>query len=267
MEKIYSIKMRAAECGDPKKGGKHISGAERIVTKAEIKKVMNDLVDRAFNHPKGLCDFLNISLLEVKEASLKRVSSLDISTVKVDDYKVGREKAVEIMDKVGMQEGRAKKIMEFLENVGPLKGAAIIDINTLERLDDPSKKGVRVTSLDWEEGIKKELLEKLEKHNLGNVHVSEAVCLASKTLSAPGIVCELCWSDDPDYTAGYVASSKFGYVRITELKPFNEEVGGRIFCFDSSKASFKECIDYLRKQAVLVSKIPIIHEAFVFEEE
>ena len=262
MEKIYSIKMRASEGASHENGGKHISGAERIVPKNELKKVMNDLVDRAFNHPKGVCDFLNLSFLELKEDALKKIPSLAISTVKVSDYKVGRKKAVKIMEKSGIEITKAKKIMKILENVGPLKGAIIIDINTLERLDDPIKKGLRVTSMDWEDSIKNELLEKLNKHNLGNVHVQEAVCLASKTLSAPGIICELCWSDDPDYTAGYVATSEFGYVRITELKPFNEEIGGRLFCFDSSKASFKECSDYLIKQAVLVNELPLINDTF-----
>ena len=33
----------------------------------------------------------------------------------------------------------------------------------------------------------------------------EALVLASKVQSAEGIVGELCWSDDPDDTIGYVA--------------------------------------------------------------
>ena len=32
-----------------------------------------------------------------------------------------------------------------------------------------------------------------------------------------GVVAELCWSDDPDYTTGYVAGKNIGYVRIKPI--------------------------------------------------
>ena len=45
----------------------------------------------------------------------------------------------------------------------------------------------------------------------------EALVLASKVQSAEGIVGELCWSDDPDYTVGYVACNGI-YHRIPNMK-------------------------------------------------
>ena len=39
---------------------------------------------------------------------------------------------------------------------------------------------------------------------------------------------ELCWSDDPDYTVGYVACNGV-YHRITNMKEFGSNIGGRVF--------------------------------------
>ena len=44
-------------------------------------------------------------------------------------------------------------------------------------------------------------------------HVQEALVLASKVLSAPNVVGELCWSDDPNYIIGYVSANNI-YHRI-----------------------------------------------------
>ena len=59
-------------------------------------------------------------------------------------------------------------------------------------------------------------------------------------------------SDDPNYVTGYVASKELGYVRIMKMKEMGDENGGRIFLFDSRKASAEECIEYLQKKKVLV---------------
>ena len=66
------------------------------------------------------------------------------------------------------------------------------------------------------------------------------------------MVAEICISDDPNYVTGYVASQKMGYVRIMKMKEMNDENGGRIFLFDSRKASAEECIQYLQEKKVLV---------------
>jgi len=85
--------------------------------------------------------------------------------------------------------------------------------------------------------------------------VREALVLAAKVLSAPGIVAELCWSDDPDYTAGYVASPVHGYVRFPHLKPPGDERGGRAFFFRSEEMDIERVIDYLEHAAFLVDEI------------
>ncbi len=53
--------------------------------------------------------------------------------------------------------------------------------------------------------------------------------LASKIAAHPAILAELCMSDDPDYTTGYVASKSFGYIRLPNMKKAGSPHGGRVF--------------------------------------
>jgi 6-carboxyhexanoate--CoA ligase len=64
---------------------------------------------------------------------------------------------------------------------------------------------------------------------------------------------ELCWSDDPDYTTGYVASKNLGYVRIKPLKEPNNPLGGRVYFVERDRV--EELIDCLERRAVLVEAL------------
>jgi len=57
-------------------------------------------------------------------------------------------------------------------------------------------------------------------------HFQEAIVLASKVVSAPRIIAEICMSDDPDYVTGYVAAPSIGYQRTTRLKEPGGPDGG-----------------------------------------
>ena len=87
-------------------------------------------------------------------------------------------------------------------------------------------------------------------------HYAEAIVLASKVQQAPGIVGEICISDDPEYVTGYVASHTLGYRRISHVKEAGDPAGGRIFLFRGTPELAAECIDYLQNRPVLVEGIP-----------
>ena len=78
------------------------------------------------------------------------------------------------------------------------------------------------------------------------------IVLASKVQSAEGIVGELCWSDDPDYTVGYVACNDI-YHRIPSMKEFGSNLGGRVF-FVKPNTDLDCVITYLEKAPVLVQR-------------
>jgi 6-carboxyhexanoate--CoA ligase len=65
---------------------------------------------------------------------------------------------------------------------------------------------------------------------------------------------EVCISDDPDYTTGYVASAGLGYIRIPHIKRKKDRRGGRVF-FLREGASVPDVMEYLEKTPVLVNSI------------
>ncbi|MDJ1631243.1 6-carboxyhexanoate--CoA ligase [Bacillus velezensis] len=73
--------------------------------------------------------------------------------------------------------------------------------------------------------------------------IKEAHAIAAKVCAHPGIIAELCWSDDPDYITGYVAAKKLGYQRIAKMKNAGDESGRRIFFTDGS-IDTESCIHF-----------------------
>ena len=130
-----------------------------------------------------------------------------------------------------------------------MRGAMLLDAVTGRRVDGLGARGVRVSKMDCDNaGLYEAKL--VEKGLLGD-HVREALVLASKVASAAGIVAELCWSDDPEYVTGYVASPKYGYRRIPIMKDYGNPVGGRVF-FTEPEADLQKLIAYLQDQVVLI---------------
>ena len=72
--------------------------------------------------------------------------------------------------------------------------------------------------------------------------------LATKVANAPGIVGEICVSDDPDYVTGYVATKEIGYCRITTIKEMGDPCGGRIFLYRGPREGVEGTIRFLQEQ-------------------
>jgi len=131
-------------------------------------------------------------------------------------------------------------------------GAMLLCAVTGQRLDTTGSRGVRVSRMDI--GNEQVFITQLAEGGINNTHVREALVLASKVAAAPGMVAELCWSDDPEYTTGYVASAG-GYIRIPHCKPLGSLLGGRVF-FVQPATEVEGIIDYLQHQPVLVRPFP-----------
>ena len=68
MEKVlYSLKMRAAQGGPHEKGGRHISGSERIIEKGAVNDEVLAMLERAKNHQRGEADFISIKVELIKK--------------------------------------------------------------------------------------------------------------------------------------------------------------------------------------------------------
>ena len=241
----YSLKMRASQQigeGD-QKHEQHISGAERIVSREAVEAVCSAMARRALTHSKGDPDFINIKIEKVCEKDIQILKALPVTRVDVDSWQQGLDKAFELIDEAAELKDFRKKLPELLRKTFPMRGAMLYDIATGERLEPDHNRGVRATYMD--------ALRSSDVDSQKN-HFNEAIVLATKVANAPGMVAELCISDDPEYVTGYVASKELGYVRIMKMKEMGDENGGRIFLFDSRKAKAEECIEYLQKKKVLV---------------
>ena len=263
----YSLKMRASQqVGEgEQKHEQHISGAERIVGRDSVEAVCTAMVRRAMNHSKGDPDFINVKIEKVCENDIQVLKALPVTRIDVDTWQEGLEKAFGLVSKAVAERGGrllrdarndahedlikdfAQKLPELLRATFPMRGAMLYDIATGERLEPDHERGVRATYMD--------ALHSSEVDGCKN-HFNEAIVLATKVANAPGMVAEFCVSDDPNYVTGYVASKELGYVRIMKMKEMGDENGGRIFLFDSRKASAEECIEYLQKKKVLVDVVP-----------
>ena len=168
------------------------------------------------------------------------------ATVEVETPAEGRRVIIDALGKLGLKNGEAI-LAKFSETYG-MRGAMLLDADTLERLEPDAERGLRATYMDAERTAK-------GASDCKN-HFAEAVVLATKVVHAPHIVAEICVSDDPDYVTGYVAASSLGYRRITKLKEAGSPDGGRIFLYRGPRDGVAETIRYLEKQCVLVSGVP-----------
>ena len=64
---MYSIKMRCSKGGPHEEGGKHISGAERILHEDEVEQELINVYRRAITHERGKPDFINFKIEEIDE--------------------------------------------------------------------------------------------------------------------------------------------------------------------------------------------------------
>ncbi|MBD1379545.1 6-carboxyhexanoate--CoA ligase [Metabacillus arenae] len=247
-EKYYSVRMRSAKEGSHEQGEKHISGGELLSTYNDIKHAVNALLEKGLTHSRGRPDFMQIQF-ECINDPIKLVNPLQVMTNEVESAGKGQALARKLLEQAGIPRKSIEKAYDQITEYSGIRGAIMLDIHSGERIDDRKEKGVRVSRMDWLDTN----FEKWADHCQipQNPRVKEALVLATKVSEHPATIAELCWSDDPDYITGYVASKKLGYRRITKLKEFGDEQGCRIF-FVNGLEDLNSYIHYLEKQPVFV---------------
>ncbi|WP_134699183.1 6-carboxyhexanoate--CoA ligase [Ammoniphilus sp. YIM 78166] len=227
MDEIYSVRMRAAEGGPHEKGGFHISGGETLVLKQSLEEAARQLLKKAISHSRGEADYIQLVVEKIEVKKLVRLTPLSVSTDVVQSVEEGRQQAVIHLRSLGVSESAIRNGLELLLSSTNLRGAAVLSASTGQRLDLYKDRGIRATRMGWDED---RFIQWSAQHpGLGTPRIAEAIALATKVAHAPFMVAELCWSDDPEYITGYIASRKTGYVRITQLKEKGSLCGGRIF--------------------------------------
>lgn len=254
---MYSVRMRAA------KGDRHISGAERLVEEGDVSSSVQHLTERALAHERGKPDVITISVESVR-THVHRVPSLPIVLYPVENADAGKEAARKTLARLKIPGYCIEKAFSLLEDSPEvMRGAAIMDMEG-NRLEPDRSRGVRATRMDITNDAAQDLANSLAARGLSRYYeqVKEALVLATKVASVRGTVAELCWSDDPSYTVGYVASKKMGYVRIPHMKREGNPRGGRVFFVDTMNLS--EYIHELEKVPMLVDRFTGIQEDLTF---
>jgi 6-carboxyhexanoate--CoA ligase len=251
---IYSVRMHGSQ------RSRHLTGAERIVPAAELETVCTELLRRALEHERGRADAIRLSVDEIDPASVRRGRLPDVHTVLAVDVREGRREARRFLGRAGVAPEAVDCAVTALSAGaapcgGNMRGAMILDADSGRRLEPDPARGVRASRMDLTPAARRRLVQELARVGLDNTHVREALVLAAKVLSAPGIIAELCWSDDPSYTAGYVAAPELGYVRFPHLKSRGDERGGRAFFWRAGSAPLDATIVFLEEAVLLIDEI------------
>lgn len=251
-ETLYSIRMRSSI------DGKHVSGAERIVPVDRLRPTIDELVARPAESGHRP-DHMSLTVDELDPARVRRIRGLDIVMLDIADPQASRADAARVLEHAGVSPRAARIAIDLLlAGPGPsgtvMRGAMIVDAETGARLEQDRARGVRATRFDWSESGENGIRALLASASLTHFRVREALALASKVAHAPGIVAELCWSDDPGYTAGYVAVRACGYVRFPRLKELGSATGGRAFFVRHEGFDREAFTRYLCEEAVLIDE-------------
>jgi len=214
------------------------------------------LIERALSAPLGPPEMIHCSSEQIDPATVQFAKLPDVHGYQVESAHEGRLAAIRLLLEAGLTKDRAAQAVDLLAGgAGPagtvMRGAVILDVLTGERLEEDSARGVRVSRMDLFPACRPDVEALLAEAGLGHHRVLEALVLSGKVLQAPGLVAELCWSDAPDYLAGYVAAPDLGYQRISQLKEPGDVRGGRVFFVDRTRVALSELVDYLEHQPVL----------------
>ena len=250
---LFSIKMRASL------GTRHISGAEKIIEPDAIPAHLQSLLDRAMHHANGEPDFVNFKLERLPADSILHLDALPVRSLTAETPEGGLELMRGLLDELGIV--HSAEIVGLLRGTHGMRGAILLDVDTLEHLEPDSERGVRATMMDAARPGNEPPVSSVKNH------YAEAMVLATKVANAPGIIAELCISDDPGYVTGYIASKSLGYVRITPLKTPGSPAGGRIFLYRGTRDNVTRTIEFLEKCPVLVHGIRSLSSVQVTPEK
>lgn len=240
----YSIRMRASKLGH------HISGAEGLYKEEDIDNVVKQYSARASSHERGKPDEICISIDKVA-GEIVNIPSLPLCTIDTSNSASAKNAAASILSSSGISENAIASALKLLTSGDVMAGAFLLDEKGRRVMGN--SKSIRASRMGITKPALRSLSSRLGRLGINNATVREALILASKVQHHPGVMAELCISDNPWYTTGYVTSAAYGYVRLPHIKKRGSDHGGRVFFIDSEKT--EGLISYLRSQPVIINKI------------
>ena len=233
----------------------HLSGAERIVN-GSVVQVIPELMNQAVSSYK-MPDRIVISLDAIDPSSVIYTAPLNIRTLDSLSPEDAEKAAADILKCNGVSPVAIESAFRLLRT-GPapggknMRGAVIMDSVSGERMEPDSSRGIRVSRVDYTGDARHLLANRLKDEGIFHRRVLDALAIATKVADRRETVAELCWSDDPEYTTGYAASLKSGYIRITNMKEKRNPAGGMVFFVIRQGLNLEEYIHYLERQPLII---------------
>ena len=141
---LYSLKMRASK--HTANGDEHVSGAEKILYREELPDNMSALLERALHHAKGRADFINLKIESIQPQEIETIDALPVSSVPVETPAQGQQTILSYLAQLGISNGPA--IMERFQDTYAMRGAMLLNVDTLERMEPDPARGIRATYMD-----------------------------------------------------------------------------------------------------------------------
>lgn len=231
----------------------HVSGAEGIYEEKEIAKIIRKYTLRALSHQKGRPDSIIISLEEIKQRP-QSIQSLPVRTLTCRSPLHARGLVSKLLNSCGISDRAIKTSFSVISSSKTMRGASLVLSKSGRRKEQDKERGIRASRLGISRYADKILSRNLQEYGINNTTVKEAIILASKVAACRDITAELCVSDDPGYTTGYISSKKYGYVRIPHIKKKGERTGGRVF-FIEENADIASVAGFLEKTPVIINSV------------
>ncbi|MGE5239655.1 MAG: 6-carboxyhexanoate--CoA ligase [Chloroflexota bacterium] len=250
---MWSVRMRASRRSGEKDAGQashHISGCEGLFSQTEVAAACESFVSRALTHPKGRADEIVVTVERVLERPLRR-PLLSVQTLACESPEEARGLVTRTMTGIGISRAALRRAFTVLGAPEPMRGASLILEHSGRRVEPDRVRGVRVSRIGIERCTVELLDQMLARMRINTPTVREALTLASKVAAHRAVQGEICISDDPGYTTGYVASRSLGYRRIPHVKRRGDLRGGRVF-FVREGVDLAELIAYLEMKPVLL---------------
>jgi 6-carboxyhexanoate--CoA ligase len=245
---MWSVRMRAEGNKDL-----HISGAEGLYEEEDVEDALRRYLLRARTHPRGKPERITLTVERLK-IKPKETGTPPLRTLSCGSPREADSLIRGALESLGVSGRAATAGLKVVRGVRTMRGAALIGIKSGRRLEPDRKRGVRATRMGLAKPVLSSLKRRLSRAGLNTPAVREALVLASKVALAPGVVAELCISDDPGYTTGYIASRRLGYLRIPNIKKKGSREGGRAI-FLRESGSVEKTIRYLEEAPVLVTAV------------
>ncbi|MCL5284458.1 MAG: 6-carboxyhexanoate--CoA ligase [Nitrospirae bacterium] len=254
-----SIRMRIHQEGN------HLSGAEDLVPLRDVEQVMASFSKRFLpllreERDRPLQQIVTID--PVSEKDILRRPLLAVQTLNSDSTEETGTMLSALLDPL-LPAGKVEPVLAIFQNeiMGtPPRNGAVISTSTGTILQHGMTGGIRTTHVGCLPALRKALEKELDRFfRKPNYRFVEALVLASKVISSGSVLLEICASDDPDYTTGYVASPLFGYVRLPHMKKQGLRRGGRLYVI-SPETRIPDLLTFLRSTPVLFDRqSPVNH--------